>query len=393
MAVPGESAPRVVLIAGEASGDQLGADLIRALRRERPELRIAGVAGPAMRAAGCEAWFDADELAVMGLFEVLRHLPRLLRVRRALLARLAADPPALLVGIDAPDFNLAVEARMRARGVPTAHYVSPSVWAWREGRVKLIRRAADLVLCLLPFETDFYARHGIAATFVGHPLAERIAGPPAPAPARDALGLAHDAPVLALLPGSRGGEVARLMPSFAATLAWLAERRPELQAVLPVAREKLAPAIRAALDAAGVAARTHLVTGDDAAARALAAADAALVTSGTATLEAALLGRPQVVAYRAAPLTLALVRALRLIRVTHFALPNLLASTPVIPEFLQGAVRPEAMGAALLELLDGGDARDRQLVEFANIHRTLRRDASATAARALLELIAPSVRA
>ena len=376
----------VALVAGEASGDQLGAGLIRELRRQVPGIRCVGIAGPAMREAGCESWWDADELAVMGLFEILRDLPRLIRLRRALLQRLLAEPPALYVGIDAPDFNLGVEKRLRAAGVTTVHYVSPTVWAWREGRMKTIRRAVDRMLCLLPFEVEYYQRQQLDARFVGHPLADEIPEEVDQGAAREALGLPADVPVLAMLPGSRGGEIQRLGPAFAATVAWLMARLPTLHCVVPLARPKLEAPLRAALAAAGVEPARLLLT-QGGARTALAAADAALVTSGTATLETALLRRPMVVAYRAAALTLALVRALGLIRVRHFSLPNLLTESPVVPEFLQAQVTAEQLGPAVLRLFEDPAARATQLHEFARLHALLRRDASRSAAEAVASLL------
>jgi len=379
------AALRVVLVAGEASGDALGAGLIRELKALYPDIQCAGIAGPLMREAGCEAWWDADELAVMGLFEIVRDLPRLLKLRRALITRLLAERPAVLIGIDAPDFNLGVENRARAAGITTVHYVSPSVWAWREGRMKTIRQAVDLMLCLLPFEADYYHRQQLEARFVGHPLADELAHPPDQGSARAALGLAGEGPVLAVLPGSRGGEIQRMAQPYAQTIAWLVARLPALQCIVPVAREKLAAPIREALAAAGVQDHVRLVDGQ--ARTALAAADAALVTSGTATLEAALLRTPMVVAYRAAPVTLALVRALKLIRVRHFALPNLLTQAPVVPEFLQAEVTAHHLGPALLRLLEDAGARATQVDEFAKLHDILRRDASRSAALAVASLL------
>jgi lipid-A-disaccharide synthase len=375
----------VALVAGEASGDQLGAGLVRELKRLHPGIRCVGVAGPLMVEAGCEAWWDADELAVMGLFEIVRHLPRLVRLRRALIARLLAERPAVLIGIDAPDFNLGLEQRVRAQGIPTVHYVSPTVWAWREGRIHTIRKAVDLMLCILPFEEAYYARQDLAARFVGHPLADEIPMQVDAAAARRQLQLRAQGPVLAMLPGSRAGEIERMAEPFAATLALLAARLPELRCVVPVARPRLAEPIRAALAHYGMLERTLLTEGGSRVA--LAAADAALVTSGTASLEAALLHRPMAVAYRASPLTLALVRTFKLIRVTHFALPNLLTETPLIPEFLQADVTPRRMGPVLLSLLGDTEAREMQCREFAKLHAILRRDASRSAALAVISLL------
>ncbi|MEQ1801763.1 MAG: lipid-A-disaccharide synthase [Gammaproteobacteria bacterium] len=378
--------PRIAIVAGEISGDRLGAGLIAAVRARRPDVQFAGIAGPAMQAAGCEAWVPSEELAVMGLAEVVRHLPRLQRIMRGLEHRLAADPPDLYIGIDAPDFNLRVERRVRASGLRTVHYVSPSVWAWRPGRVKVLREACDHVLCLLPFEADFLQRQGVAATFVGHPLADELPADPDRAAARAGLGLPATGPVLAILPGSRAGELQRLGPVFAATAAWLAARVPGLTAVVPLAT----PALRrrfAALwtPAATGGADVRLLDGQ--AHAAMAAADVVLLASGTATLEAMLINRPMVVAYRLAPLTYGVLKALRLVRLEHFALPNLLAGERLVPELLQSAANPGALGAEVLRWLDSPDDRARLRERFAGLGTLLRRAASERAAEVVLGML------
>ncbi len=378
--------PRIAIVAGEISGDRLGAGLIAAVRSRRPDVQFAGIAGPAMLAAGCEAWAASEELAVMGLAEVVRHLPRLRTVMRGLEQRLAADPPDLYIGIDAPDFNLRVERRVRPAGLRTVHYVSPSVWAWRPGRVQVLRAACDHVLCLLPFEADFLARHGIPATFVGHPLADELPADPDRFVARQALGLPAGGPVLAILPGSRAGEVERLGPVFAATAAWLAARVPNLTAVVPMAT----PALRQRFaglwnPAATGSADVRLLDGQ--AQGAMAAADVVLLASGTATLEAMLINRPMVVAYRLAPLTYGLVKALHLVRVEHFALPNLLAGERLVPELLQGAANPAALGAEVLRWLESPDDRTRLRQRFVELGAVLRRQASERAAEVVLGML------
>ncbi|HET9694961.1 MAG TPA: lipid-A-disaccharide synthase, partial [Steroidobacteraceae bacterium] len=309
-AVAGEV--KIALVAGEASGDNLGGALIRALRVRAPGTRCAGVAGPRMLEAGCEAWHSSDELAVMGLAEILKHLPRLLRLRRDLVARLLAARPDVFVGIDSPEFNLRVAAQLKSRGIPTVQYVSPQVWAWRQGRVTTIGRAVDLVLCVLPFESRFYDAHHVRAVFVGHPLADRVPLESPPAPARAALGLAPDRPVVAVLPGSRRAEVAKLGGPFAATIAWLHARRAGLQFVAPMATPAARAAFERSLAEHARDVPVTLVAGR--AQEALAAADVALVASGTATLETALIKRPMVVAYRVAPLTSWLLRDLKLMK-------------------------------------------------------------------------------
>jgi lipid-A-disaccharide synthase len=374
---------RVGIVAGEHSGDQLGAALIAALRERVPGLQCFGVAGPKMVAAGCEAWAGAEELAVMGLAEVLRHLPRLLRLRGALLARFRAARPDVFIGIDAPEFNLGLARRLKGAGIRTVQYVSPQVWAWRQGRVHGMAAACDLVLCLLPFESDFYAAHGVRAVFVGHPLADQIPLEPDQAAARRTLGLDAHAAVVALLPGSRLGEVARLAAPFAAAAAVLHAQRPQFQFIAPMAsaatRELFEKEIAQVPDVPAI----RVLEGQ--AQRALAAADAAIVASGTATLETLLTGRPMVVAYRVSPLTALLLR--RLVKVRHFSQPNLLAGRPLVPELFQDQVTGAALGAALLrELEDPAHVRELQ-DEFAAVHRTLRRGGAVRAAQAILECL------
>jgi lipid-A-disaccharide synthase len=381
----GERALTFGLVAGEASGDNLGGPLIRALSAGSPGARFAGIAGPRMSEAGCEAWYPSDALAVMGLAEILHHLPRLLRLRRDLLERLVAAAPDAFIGIDSPEFNLRVARALKERGIPTVQYVSPQVWAWRQGRVRSIGQAVDLVLCVLPFETAFYESHSVRAVFVGHPLADRLPLVSDPLPARAALGLPAAGPVVAVLPGSRGGEVGKLGPPFAATVAWLAGQRPELTFVAPMANAAARAGFERALREHAPGVRVHLVDGR--AQEALTASDAALVTSGTATLETALVKRPMVVAYRVAPLTSWLLRGMKLVKTEFFSHPNLLAGRALVPEFFQEQVRPDVLGPAVLEQLERPDRAS--LVEaYAEIHQVLRRNASERAAEAVLGLVA-----
>ena len=378
------SSPLIVLVAGETSGDNLGAHLIEALRARLPGARFAGIAGPRMIAAGCEAWERADELAVMGLFEIVPHLPRLLRIRRNLLAQVLAQRPAVYVGVDAKEFNLRVATRLKERGIRTVQYVSPQIWAWRQGRVRTIGRAVDLVLCLLPFEKRFYDEHGVRAVFVGHPLADQIPLHLDPRAARTALQLDPDGSYVALLPGSRQGEVARLSPDFAATVAWLHRQRKELRFIAALANEGARRAFAAALEAAGVRDRVTLVDGN--AQTVMAASDVVLLASGTATLEATLVKRPMVVAYRLSLLTTFLLKTLKLFKAPFFAQPNLLAGRQLVPEYFNAEVRADVLGPAVLTQLERAD-RDQLVQTFASIHETLRRDASARAADAILELM------
>lgn len=382
---PAPSGPAFGLVAGEASGDNLGGPLIRALAERAPGARFFGVAGPRMSEAGCEQWYPADALAVMGLVEIVRHLPRLLRLRRDLLQRLAEARPDAFIGIDSPEFNLRAAAELKGRGIPTVQYVSPQVWAWRQGRVRTIGQSVDLVLCVLPFETRFYAAHAVRAVFVGHPLADRIPFESDRAAARAALGIEGRGPVVAVLPGSRHAEVSRLGPPFAATLAWLGRQRPEMEFVAPMANLRAREAFGRAIAAHAPGIEVRLVDGQ--AQQAIAASDVVLVASGTATLETALVKRPMVVAYRMAPLTSWMLRGLGLVKTEFFSQPNLLAGRPLVPEFFQEQVRPEVLGPALLGQLERPDGA--VLVEaFGEIHRQLRQDASARAAEAILGLLA-----
>jgi lipid-A-disaccharide synthase len=375
---------RIVLVAGEVSGDRLGAGLITALRARNPDADCAGVPGPAMQAAGCAAWASSDDLAVMGLVEVVRHLPRIRRVMTTVKARLVADRPDVYVGIDAPDFNLRVERYARGAGIPTVHYVSPSVWAWREGRVKGLRESCNLVLCLLPFEADFLNARGVAAEFVGHPLADELPVDPDPGPARTALGLPAAAPVVAVLPGSRRGEVERLGPVFAATIATLVRQDPGLRFVVPAAT----PGLRALLSAqlAGLPAGCVMLV-DGQSQQAMVASDVVLLASGTATLEAMLLRRPMVVAYRLAPLTWTLVRGLNLVRVAWVSLPNLLAGEALVPELLQSAATPAGLAEAVRVQL-AGRGRQALLGRFDALRTRLQQDASVRAAAAVGRILA-----
>jgi lipid-A-disaccharide synthase len=378
---------RVAIVAGETSGDALGAALMAALRERAGPIEFRGVAGPAMRAAGCVALADAHELAVMGLIEPLKHLPRLLRLRSMLIKRISAWRPELFIGVDAPAFNLGLAARFKARGILTVQYVSPQVWAWRPGRVRTIARRCDLVLCLLPFEPEFYRSHAVRAEFVGHPLADQIPLQPDRAAARAALGLDARQPVLALLPGSRLGEVQRLAAPFIATAIELSRRRPQLQLLAPMANAAARAAFEHALLGAPAAAALNLQLLDGQAREALTAADAALVTSGTATLEALLCGCPMVVAYRVGALTALLLRTLRLVRLRYFSLPNLLAGEALAPEFFQEAVTSENLSGAIERALDDVAQREYLQREFLRVHQSLRAGGAGRAADAVLQLL------
>lgn len=376
---------RIALCAGEASGDLLGAGLIERLRERFPDAQFAGIGGPRMRAEGFEAWHECSELAVMGLAEVLAHLPRLLKLRARFRQRLLDWRPDVFVGIDAPDFNLGVERWLKQRGIRTVHYVSPSVWAWRAGRAARIGACADRVLCLFPMEPPIYAAHGVDARFVGHPMADAMAMEPDRAAARAALGLPASAPLLALLPGSRLGEIGRLLPVFLAALPGIAARHPDIQVVLPAANAGCRAAIEAALAQTRPPLPVHLINGR--AGEAMIAADVVLLASGTATLEALLAKRPMVVAYRIAGLTYAIVKGLGLLKTHQYSLPNALAGEAIVPELMQGDCTPERITAAVLDWLDQPARMDALAPRFAEIHAQLRRDASAAAAAAIAELV------
>lgn len=367
----------IALLAGEASGDLLGAPLLQALRERLPHARFSGVGGAAMQAAGLHSLIDMERLSVMGLVEVLRHLPDILAAERALLAHWAADPPDVFIGIDAPDFNLRIARALHARGVRTVHYVSPSLWAWKEKRIHKIRRCIDLMLCLFPFETAVYDKHGVAAVCVGHPLRDRLRMVPA-AEARAALGLPPQARILGLFPGSRRGEVRRLLPVFLETWQRLQAADPALQAVLSLRQppDKASAALLATLP--------HVHRFDADSATLMAASDALLLASGTITLEAALLNRPMVVAYRVHPVSAALARALKLLKINRFSLPNLLAGADIVPECMQEECNPARLAAELTPLLADGEAVARQRAALAAVAAQLPPDVSARAADAIV---------
>ena len=376
---------RVGLLAGEASGDTLGADLIVALRRRAPDAKFFGVAGPKMLAAGCESWEPADSLAVMGLFDVLRDLPRLAKLLARIKRMFLAERPDVFIGIDAPDTNLRVARRLHAAGIPTVQYVSPQVWAWRQGRARNIRESVDLVLCLLPFEKRFYDEHGIRAEFVGHPLADAIPENIDRESARRTLGLEREASVVALLPGSRRGEVARLAADFAATARWLAAQRPELKFIAPMASAATRQIFSRVLARDAPHLEVQLLDGQ--ATAALSAANVVLVASGTASLEAALCKRPMVVVYRLGALTAWLLTHFNLVKSKFFAQPNLLADRRVVGEYFQDQIIPESIGAELLMWLDDTERRADLEREFARIHADLRRGAGTRAAQAIIDLL------
>ncbi|MDN5863746.1 MAG: lipid-A-disaccharide synthase [Gammaproteobacteria bacterium] len=374
---------RIGLVAGETSGDRLGAALIDALQKRVPELEVIGVAGDAMRAAGCRPIADISALSVMGLTEIVGSLPRLLRLRHRLVRELAGAAPDLVVGIDAPEFNLGLERALRARGVRTAHYVSPSVWAWRPGRVHTVARAAKAVLCLLPFEPACYDSVPVHAVFTGHPLADELA-PQGREAARAALDLPQEGRVLAVLPGSRSAEVERLAVRFLDAARELARGRDDLRVIVPAANASLKARLEE-LCAQRPDAPMKVI--EERAHEAIVASDVVLAASGTVTLEAMLLDRPMVVAYRMARLSAWLLLRAGLLRAPHFSLPNLLAGREIVPELAQQNASVATIIAETAHLLDDTGARAAQCDQFAALRSQLGKDAAGRAAEALLELL------
>jgi len=368
---------RIALVAGEASGDILGAGLMRALQAQHPAVEFIGVGGPLMQAEGLTSYFPMERLSVMGLVEVLGRLRELLARRKLLIQTLIQEKPDVFIGIDAPDFTLNIELKLRQAGIKTVHYVSPSVWAWRQKRVLKIREGCDLMLTLLPFEARFYEEKGVPVRFVGHTLADTIPLHADRAAARAELGL-PDGPLVALMPGSRGGEVGRLGALFFDAAERLLIMKPGVRFVLPCA----SPQRRAQIETLLQGRNLPLTLLDGQSHLALAACDAVLIASGTATLEALLYKRPMVVAYRLAPLTFWILK--RMVKSPYISLPNLLAQRLLVPELLQDDATPAALAQTLLPLIDGGEEQTRG---FDEIHRTLRRDASNQAADAVLTLI------
>ncbi len=375
------------LVAGETSGDILGAGLIRALRHHLPQARFVGVAGPRMLAEGCEAWYEMEELAVMGIVEVLGRLPRLLSIRRDLTRRFAELRPDVFVGIDAPDFNITLEGRLKRRGIRTIHYVSPSVWAWRQKRVYKIGRATDNVLAFLPFEKAFYDRFNVPCQFIGHTLADTMPLEPDKLAAREHLGIAADARCLALLPGSRGSEVEILSGDFLHTAILLSQRFPGLEILVPLVNQRRRDQFEKIKAEVAPELRVHLLDGQ--AREAMIASDAALLASGTAALECMLAKCPMVVGYRMKPFTFWLAR--RLVKTPYVSLPNLLAGRELVKELLQEDCVPDQLAAALVPLLNN-DFHSATLKDaFRDLHLQIRCNADEQAAQAVLNLIAQRI--
>jgi len=377
------NAPQLAMVAGEASGDLLASLLLGGMEARWPLAKAFGIGGPRMATHGFEAWWPSDKLAVRGYFEVLRHYREIAGIRRALGDRLLQRKPDAFIGVDAPDFNLGLAQRLREAGQRTIQFVCPSIWAWRAGRVKTIARAVDHVLCLFPFEPEILVRGGVAATFVGHPLADEIPLHPPREASRAALGLRPDEVVVAVLPGSRRSEIDAIAPTFLQTVALLHARRPALRYLLPAApglRAMIEPLLRQHAATAPLAlleGRSH---------EALAACDVTLIASGTATLEAALFKRPMVIAYRMNALSWQVMSRMRL--QPWVGLPNILCREFVVPELLQHDATPDALASAVLQWLDSPQRCDAVAERFLEIHQLLRRDTARTATDAIAQILA-----
>ncbi|HOZ06462.1 MAG TPA: lipid-A-disaccharide synthase [Arenimonas sp.] len=374
---------RFALIAGEASGDQLGAGLIAEIKKRHPDAEFVGIGGDLMRQAGLTAWHDSQELAVMGLAEVLKHLPRLLRLRHAIFERILDWQPDVFIGIDAPDFNLGLEKKLKRKGIKTVHYVSPSIWAWRESRAKKIAESADRVLCLFPMEPPIYARYGVAADFVGHPIADRFEIEPDQSAARKLLKLPQDRKILAVLPGSRRSEIQRLLPVFLDALSLLQQNHPDMAFVIPAANKSCRDVIESLLKNRSIG---NLQVIDGQSHQAMIASDAILLASGTAALEALLAKRPMVVAYRISALTYFIVKAFGMMKIDYYSLPNVLANEAVVPELMQSNCTAENIAAALKPMVDSPQDYRSLTQKFIGIHQDLKRDANHLAANVVLEL-------
>ncbi len=377
---------RIVVIAGELSGDLLGGPLIKALLKRYPNAQFKGVVGPKMLAAGCEQMEGIESLSLFGIGEVITELPRLFRLRKSLFDRILAWKPDVVIGIDAPSFNLGLEKRLKEAGVTTVHYVSPTVWAWREGRVKSIRKSVDLMLTLFPFEADFYKEHAVDVRFVGHPLADELPINPDRERARETLNLDIDRQYVAVLPGSRGSEVSKLSKPFLLSMQWLVKRLPGTGFIIPFANDKVKAEFQRVqvelelehLDIEFIDGQSHA---------AMTAANVVLLASGTAALEACLLKRPTVAAYKLSRFTYWLLRGVGMLKVANVTLPNHLASLPIVPEFIQDQAEPETIGPQLYRWLKQPWTTRAIEMECVDVHKALRQDASFHAAAAIAELL------
>lgn len=382
-----QNSPLIALVAGEVSGDILGAGLIKELRQQYPNARFIGIAGPQMQEQGAESYFDMEELAVMGLVEVLKHLPRLIKIRSTLIQKLLATKPDIFIGIDAPDFNLGVEKILKQHGIKTIHYVSPSVWAWRQKRIFKIAKATDLVLAFLPFEKAFYDRFNVPCRFIGHTMADAIPLVIDRDAACRAQGLDPQQRYLAILPGSRGSEVEFLSEPFLQTALLLKQRFPDLQFLVPLINAKRRRQFEQIKQRIAPSLELHLLDGQ--ARSAMMIADATLLASGTAALECMLCKSPMVVGYRMKPFTYWLAQ--RLVKTDYISLPNLLANQMLVPELIQQQCNPQTLAAELGNYLDQSDsAKNRTLAlkqRFTELHALIRCDADKQAAQAVVDVL------
>lgn len=374
--------PHIGIVVGEASGDILGAALMVELRRHFPTAEFSGIGGPRMLAQGFHSYFPQDRLAVMGLVEPLKRLPELLRIRKFLREHFIQNPPAVFIGIDSPDFTIPLEESLKQKGIKTAHYVSPSVWAWRQKRIFKIARSVDLMLTLFPFEARFYEEHQVPVEFVGHHLADSIPEHTDKISARKNLGLPEEGRIVALLPGSRSGEVERMAELFLRTAVFCIEQDPSLQFVIPAANSDRYRQLHIEMTDY-VDFPIHLLNGHSQ--EAMAAADVVLVASGTVTLEAMLLKKPMVVAYKMAPLTYKILSWL--VKTPFVSLPNLLAQKMLVPELLQDKATPENLSAAVMNYFENPEQAQTLTGIFAEMHNLLKQNASARAADAIANLI------
>ncbi len=375
---------KIAIVAGEASGDQLAAHLIKSLRQRVPELQFYGIAGPKMQAAGATSWYPMEMLSVRGYVEVLKHYRSIVRMRKELIARLKSDPPDLFIGVDAPDFNLEIERQLKKAGVTTVHYVSPSIWAWRAKRVLAIKKAVSLVLCVFPFEPELYKPHGVPARYVGYPLADFLPHSADRKPMREQLRLPAVGPVVTFLPGSRNSELEFHAELFIETAKRLVEQVEGVTILVPLATRKTHELFESALyrlDAAHLPLKIMFGHAHEA----MTAADVVLAASGTATLEAALLGRPMVITYKMPKFSWWLIKRKRL--QPWVGLPNILAGRFVVPELLQEAATPEALSAALLELLNDKQKRAEIETAFDELYQNLRQNTAQQLQDALLPLL------
>ncbi len=372
----------IALVAGEASGDQLGAALIHALSKQNPNLHFAGIGGPLMQAANMEIWWDSSQLAVMGLAEVISHLPRLIKLRRQLLKRLINLQPIVFIGIDAPDFNLGVEKKLKSRLIPVIHYASPQIWAWRHGRAKSIARATDRVLCLLPFEPGYYPHQSVAADYTGHPLADQIPLHNDAADARQKLGIKASGACIALMPGSRHNEVSRLTTPMLDAATVLQGQYPGIVFLLPAVTQSIHQYLRTVLDTYPDL-NFHLFGACSI--EVMTAANVVVCASGTATVEGMLVNRPLVVCYRLAALTMLLVKSFSMVKSRFIAMPNVLASQELVPELLQHDVNGRRIAQEISAWLEQPERRADVKQRFDQLHRVLRTNAAATAAAVVLK--------